>query len=71
MKVSYPQRNYFNAYDVLEHIFNSPYNGIAIVNLDGDWLKINDSICHILGYSKSELFNMDISNIIFIEDLGA
>lgn len=70
MKVSNSQRNYFNAYDVLEHIFNSTYNGIAIVNLDGDWLKVNDSICHILGYSKSDLFNMDISNIIFIEDLG-
>lgn len=70
MKVSNPQRNYFNAYDVLEHIFNSTYNGIAIVNLDGDWLKVNDSICDILGYSKSELFNMDISNIIYIEDLG-
>jgi PAS domain S-box-containing protein len=71
MKVTSPQRNYFNAYDVLEHIFNSTYNGIAIVNLDGDWLKVNDSICDILGYSKSDLFNMDISTITYIDDLGA
>jgi len=70
MKVSSPQRSFFNANDVLEHIFNNTYNGIAIVNLDGDWLKVNDSVCHIFGYSRWELFNMNTSNIIHAEDLG-
>lgn len=70
MKVSNPQRNFFNAYDVLERIFNNTYNGIAIVNLDGDWLKVNESVCDIFGYTRWELFNMDINNIIYIEDLG-
>ena len=70
MKVSKPQRNFFNAYDVLERIFNNTYNGIAIVNLDGDWLKVNESVCEILGYTRWELFNMDINNIIYVEDLG-
>ena len=70
MKVSNPQRNFFNAYDVLERIFNNTYNGIAIVNLDGDWLKVNESVCDIFGYTRWELFNMDINNIIYIEDIG-
>lgn len=70
MKVSNLQRNFFNANDVLERIFNNTYNGIAIVNLDGDWLKVNESVCDIFGYTRWELFNMDINNIIYIEDLG-
>lgn len=70
MKVSKPQRNFFNAFDVLERIFNNTYNGIAIVNLDGDWLKVNESVCEIFGYTRWELFNMDINNIIYVEDLG-
>tara|TARA_Y100000815_G_scaffold272255_1_gene300749 strand:+ start:2995 stop:4113 length:1119 start_codon:yes stop_codon:yes gene_type:complete len=70
MKVSNPQRNFFNAFDVLERIFNNTYNGIAIVNLEGDWLKVNESVCDIFGYTRWELFNMDINNIIYIEDLG-
>ena len=70
MKVSKPQRNYFNANDVLERIFNNTYNGIAIVNLDGNWLKVNESVCEIFGYTRWELFNMDINNIVYAQDLG-
>ena len=66
MKVSNPQRSFINANDVLEHIFNNTYNGIAIVNLDGDWLKVNDSVCDIFGYTRWELFNMSINNPLCI-----
>lgn len=54
----------------LERIFNNTYNGIAILNLEGDWLKVNDSVCDLFGYTRRELFNMDINNIIFRDDLG-
>ena len=70
MKVSNHLRNFSNAYDVLERTFNNTYNGIAIVNLDGNWLKVNDSVCHIFGYTRWELFNMDINNIVYAQDLG-
>ncbi|MUU77894.1 sensor histidine kinase [Winogradskyella endarachnes] len=70
MKVSNQLRNFSNAYDVLERTFNNTYNGIAIVNLDGNWLKVNQSVCDIFGYTRWELFNMDINNIIYAEDLG-
>lgn len=70
MKVSNHLRNFSRAYDVLERTFNNTYNGIAIVNLDGDWLKVNDSVCEIFGYSRWELFNMDISHIVYVHDLG-
>jgi len=70
MKAIRPQENFSSANDVLERVFNNTYNGIAIVSMDGNWLKVNESVCHIFGYTRSELFNMDIDNIVFIEDLG-
>ncbi|MDN3492964.1 sensor histidine kinase [Winogradskyella bathintestinalis] len=70
MKVSNHLRNFSNAYDVLERTFNNTYNGIAIVNLDGNWLKVNESVCDVFGYTRWELFNMDIDNIVYVEDLG-
>ncbi|SDH03189.1 sensor histidine kinase [Winogradskyella thalassocola] len=70
MKVSNHLRNFSNAYDVLERTFNNTYNGIAIVNLNGNWLKVNESVCDIFGYTRWELFNMDIHNIVYAQDLG-
>ncbi|WP_299519934.1 PAS domain S-box protein [Winogradskyella sp.] len=71
MKAIDSNRNFSNAHDVLDRVFNNTYNGIAVVNLEGNWLKVNDSVCDLLGYSRWELFNMDINNIVFVEDLGA
>jgi len=70
MKVSNHLQDSSNAHDVLERIFNNTYNGIAIVSLDGNWLKVNESICDIFGYTRWELFNMDIDNIVYAQDLG-
>ncbi|WP_411893516.1 sensor histidine kinase [Winogradskyella sp. A2] len=70
MKASQLQNNLEASNDFLERIFNNTYNGIALVSLSGNWLKVNDGVCQLLGYNRSELFNMDIDNIVFIEDLG-
>lgn len=70
MKTLYPKNNFPDTYQFLEKIFNNTYNGIVILNFDGDWLKVNDSVCDLLGYSRNELFNMDVQNIIYREDLG-
>jgi PAS domain S-box-containing protein len=70
MKAYQLQHDFEASSDFLERIFNNTYNGIALVSLSGNWLKVNDSVCDLLGYSRSELFNMDIDNIVFVEDLG-
>ncbi|MFC0604055.1 sensor histidine kinase [Winogradskyella pulchriflava] len=70
MKAVDSRRYFSNAHDVLDRVFNNTYNGIAIVNLEGNWLKVNESVCELLGYTRWELFNMDIDNIIYAEDLG-
>lgn len=70
MKVIRSDKNISNEYDLLDRVFNHTYNGIAVVSLDGNWLKMNEGVTEIFGYSKAELFNLDIDNIVFIEDIG-
>ncbi|WP_295982765.1 sensor histidine kinase [uncultured Algibacter sp.] len=70
MKSLSPQGTFPDTYDSLEKIFNNTYDGIAILTLDGDWIKVNDSVCELFGYARNELFNMNIENIIYREDLG-
>lgn len=70
MKSLFPEESFPDSYDNLEKIFNNTYNGIAILTLDGDWIKVNESMCEMLGYSKNELYNMKIENIVFRDDLG-
>ncbi|MFD0837305.1 PAS domain S-box protein [Mariniflexile aquimaris] len=70
MKNMFPNKNFPDTYDSFEKIFNNTYNGIVILTLDGDWIKVNDSICNLLGYTRHELFNMNIADIVFREDLG-
>lgn len=70
MKSLFPKESFPDSYDSLEKIFNNTYNGIVILTLDGDWIKVNDSVCDLLGYSRHELFNMKIEDIVFRDDLG-
>lgn len=51
-----------NAFDI------SPI-GISIVSLDGKFLKVNKSICNILGYTKEELLKKTFMELTYKEDL--
>ena len=44
--------------------------GIALVSPDGQWLKVNKSLCEIVGYSEEELLTKDFQSITHKEDLG-
>lgn len=50
-------------------IFKHAYNGIAVINLKGEWIEINNSFCNLLGYSKQELNNLTFKDITHPEDL--
>lgn len=50
-------------------IFKHAYNGIAIINLKGEWLEVNNSFCNILGYSKEELKKRSFKEVTHPEDL--
>jgi PAS domain S-box-containing protein len=45
--------------------------GMALVSLDGQWLKVNPALCEIVGYSQEELFNLTFQDITYPDDLEA
>lgn len=44
--------------------------GMALVSLEGRWLKVNQSLCQLLGYSEEELLKTDFQTITYPEDLA-
>lgn len=52
-----------------EAAFETSPIGIALVSTEGKWLKVNPSICEIVGYSASELMSKTFQDITFEEDL--
>ncbi len=53
-----------------EDAFEASAQGMAIVALDGRWLRVNDALCRITGYSESELLASDFQSITHPEDLA-
>ena len=45
--------------------------GMALVNTDGHWLQVNDSLCEMLGYTEPELLSGTFRSITHPDDLGA
>ena len=51
--------------------FENAAIGISHVGLDGRWLRFNDEICRITGYSRAELSIMTFMDITHSDDLDA
>ena len=45
--------------------------GIAHVGLDGRWLRVNDRLCAIVGYSREELLRITFQDVTHPDDLEA
>ena len=45
--------------------------GIAHVGLNGRWLKVNQRLCEILGYSREEMLQCDFASITHPDDVAA
>lgn len=45
--------------------------GMALIGMDGTWIKVNPALCHILGYSDSELLSMNFKSITHPDDLDS
>jgi len=43
--------------------------GMALVSIDGHFLKVNSSMCKILGYSEQELYSLTIHSVTYPDDL--
>jgi PAS domain S-box-containing protein len=56
---------------LFQNIFTDASIGMAIVGLDGRWLRVNPSLCELIGYTKEELLRMTFEEITHPEDLPA
>ncbi|MCS7460422.1 PAS domain S-box protein [Paenibacillus doosanensis] len=43
--------------------------GMALIDLNGRWLKVNRSLCGIIGYSEQELLSTDYQSLTHPDDL--
>lgn len=57
--------------ELFENIFNNAPNGIAIVGLDFSWVKVNQSLMNLLGFSEEEFYAMTFPDITHKDDLDA
>jgi PAS domain S-box-containing protein len=53
----------------LRLIFEQAAVGVATLDLEGRWLKVNQSLCDIVGYTAEELLSTTFKDITYVEDL--
>jgi PAS domain S-box-containing protein len=51
--------------------FDFAGTGMALVGLDGSWLRVNQAICEIVGYSEAELLAKTFQDITHPADLAS
>lgn len=51
--------------------FEAASHGIALVSINGNFLKVNQSLCKLLGYSEAELLATDFQTITHSDDLAS
>lgn len=54
---------------IFERVFSEAAIGMALVGLDGRWIKANDALCQMLGYSESDLLRTDLRSLTHRDDL--
>ncbi len=53
----------------LRSAFDNAVNGMAMLTLEGHFMRVNPALCQLLGYSDLELLQLPIQSIIQPEDL--
>jgi two-component system cell cycle sensor histidine kinase/response regulator CckA len=54
-----------------ESAFHYSAIGMALVGVDGSWLKVNKSVCDLVGYEEHELLALSFQDITHPSDLDA
>jgi PAS domain S-box-containing protein len=55
---------------LFEHTFDHAANGIALIAVDGRFLRVNASLATLLGYTEEELMALDFQRVTHPDDLG-
>jgi PAS domain S-box-containing protein len=64
-----PDESSFAESNLFENAFNHAAIGMALVGLDGHFLKVNKSLCDLVGYPEVELREKTFQDITHPEDL--
>jgi PAS domain S-box-containing protein len=56
---------------LFEHTFDHAANGMALLAVDGRFLRVNAALARLLGYTSEELLAFDFQRLAHPEDLGS
>jgi PAS domain S-box-containing protein len=56
---------------IFRSYFEMPLHGIAITSPNKGWIEVNDKLCSMLGYSRSEILKMTWAEMTYPDDLAA
>lgn len=59
---------YLDQHTIFEQMYQHAPIGVAIVSLEGKWLKVNPALSHIIGYSESDLQQLTLAEILHPDD---
>ena len=59
------------AQELFETAFSQAPIGVALIGLDGRWMKVNRAVCTIIGWPESELLRRTFQDITHRDDLEA
>ncbi len=54
--------------ELLRSIFENPAAGVALVGVDGSFLRVNQTLCQMVGYSAGELTRLSFRDLTHEED---
>lgn len=60
---------FLNVTEIFESAFDYAAIGMGLIAPDGRWLKVNQAICDIVGYSREDLLNLTFQDITHPDDL--
>jgi diguanylate cyclase (GGDEF)-like protein/PAS domain S-box-containing protein len=63
------ERELAEARKLFQTVFTSAPNGVALIALDGSFLRVNPAMCELTGYSADELTTMRVADIAHPDDL--
>jgi len=63
------KKNILKQKELFEAIFNSSKDAIAILDLDSNFIKVNQAYCDMTGYTNSELLNISAINLSTSKDM--
>lgn len=58
------------SHELYHQLFGCAVIAMAIVSLDGRLLKVNTSLCHLLGYTEEELIGLHIQEFSHLDDVA-